>query len=201
MLAEPHRRHILDLLREQERPVGDLVAALGISQPAVSKHLRVLRDAGVVDVRVDAQRRVYRLRPEPLREIDEWLTPYRAAWRDRLDALEFDPEPVAAGLTRVAVVDGRVVGFATTRASGADTLELDDLFVDPDWMRQGIATALIRDAEQAARAAAVACVEVTANGHALAFYRAVGFTVTGTVETRFGPGTRMRLDTGPAGGA
>ena len=88
VLAEPHRRHILDLLREQERPVGDLVAALGISQPSVSKHLRVLRDAGVVDVRVDAQRRVYRLRPEPLREIDEWLTPYRAAWRDRLEALE-----------------------------------------------------------------------------------------------------------------
>ena len=88
VLAEPHRRRILDLLREQERPVGELVAALGISQPAVSKHLRVLRDAGVVDVRADAQRRVYRLRPEPLREIDEWLTPYRAAWRDRLDALE-----------------------------------------------------------------------------------------------------------------
>jgi len=87
VLAEPHRRRILDLLRVEERPVGELVADLGISQPAVSKHLRVLRDAGLVDVRADAQRRVYRLRPEPLREIDEWLTPYRAAWRDRLDAL------------------------------------------------------------------------------------------------------------------
>jgi DNA-binding transcriptional ArsR family regulator len=87
VLAEPHRRRILDLLRVEERPVGDLVADLGLSQPAVSKHLRVLRDAGLVDVRADAQRRLYRLRPEPLREIDEWLTPYRATWRDRLDAL------------------------------------------------------------------------------------------------------------------
>jgi DNA-binding transcriptional ArsR family regulator len=88
VLAEPHRRRILDLLRDDERAVGDLVAALGISQPGVSKHLRVLRDAGLVDVKVDAQRRVYRLRAEPLRQIDEWLTPYRAAWRDRLDTLE-----------------------------------------------------------------------------------------------------------------
>jgi ribosomal protein S18 acetylase RimI-like enzyme len=144
-------------------------------------------------------------------DVDPIRTVYRRAslWnegdRDALlanpDALEFDPEPVAAGRTRVAVAGGQVVGFATTRASGADTLELDDLFVDPDRMRQGIATALIRDAEQAARAAGVACVEVVANGHALAFYRAVGFTVTGTVETRFGPGTRMRLDIEPAGGA
>ncbi len=88
MLAEPNRRRILDLLREHERPVNDLVAGLGISQPGVSKHLRVLRDAGLVEVRVDAQRRLYRLRPEPLRQIDEWLAPYRAAWRDRLDTLE-----------------------------------------------------------------------------------------------------------------
>ena len=80
VLAEPHRRRILDLLREQERAVGDLVAALGISQPGVSKHLRVLREAGLVEVRTDAQRRLYRLRTEPLREIDEWLAPYRAAW-------------------------------------------------------------------------------------------------------------------------
>src|SRR5215470_16387394 len=88
VLAEPHRRQILDLLREDERAVGELVAEVGISQPNVSKHLRVLRDAGLVDVRADAQRRVYRLRSEPLREIDEWLAPYRAQWRDRLDALE-----------------------------------------------------------------------------------------------------------------
>jgi DNA-binding transcriptional ArsR family regulator len=88
VLAEPNRRRILDLLRDDERDVGAIVSALGISQPGVSKHLRVLREAGLVDVRVDAQRRVYRLRPEPLREIDEWLTPYRAAWRRRLDALE-----------------------------------------------------------------------------------------------------------------
>ena len=88
VVAEPHRRRILDLLRQGERPVGVLVTELGISQPAVSKHLRVLREAGLVDVRADAQRRLYRLRPEPLREIDEWLTPYRIAWRDRLDALE-----------------------------------------------------------------------------------------------------------------
>jgi DNA-binding transcriptional ArsR family regulator len=88
VLAEPHRRRILDLLRDDERSVNDLVAEVGISQPSMSKHLRVLRDAGLVDVRVDAQRRVYRLQAEPLREIDEWLRPYRAAWRKRLDALE-----------------------------------------------------------------------------------------------------------------
>ncbi len=88
MLAEPHRRQILDLLREDERAVGDLVAEVGISQPSVSKHLRVLREAGLVEVRTDAQRRMYRLRPEPLREIDEWLQPYRVAWSKRLDALE-----------------------------------------------------------------------------------------------------------------
>ena len=88
VLAEPRRRHILDLLRERERTVGDLVSALGISQPGVSKHLRVLRDAGLVGVRADGQRRLYRLRARPLREIDEWLAPYRAAWRDRLGALE-----------------------------------------------------------------------------------------------------------------
>jgi DNA-binding transcriptional ArsR family regulator len=88
VLAEPHRRRILDLLLVEERGVGELVSKLGISQPAVSKHLRVLRDAGLVEARVDAQRRVYRLRPDSLREIDEWLTPYRAAWGSRLDALE-----------------------------------------------------------------------------------------------------------------
>ncbi len=88
VLAEPHRRRILDLLREGEQAVGDLVSALGLSQPGVSKHLRVLRDAGLVEARIDAQRRLYRLRTEPLREIDDWLAPYRAAWADRLDVLE-----------------------------------------------------------------------------------------------------------------
>ena len=88
VIAEPRRRQILDLLRERERPVGELVEVLGLSQPGVSKHLRVLRDAGLVDVTADAQRRLYRIRPEPLQEIDEWLMPYRVAWRDRLDALE-----------------------------------------------------------------------------------------------------------------
>jgi DNA-binding transcriptional ArsR family regulator len=88
VIAEPNRRQILDLLRERERPVGELVSELGLSQPGVSKHLRVLREAGLVDVTADAQRRLYRIRPEPLREIDEWLMPYRVAWRDRLDALE-----------------------------------------------------------------------------------------------------------------
>lgn len=88
VLAEPNRRRILDLLRAEERPVGDLVAALAISQPAVSKHLRVLREAGLVEARADAQRRVYRIRTEPLRELDEWLAPYRRLWASRLDALE-----------------------------------------------------------------------------------------------------------------
>ena len=88
VLAEPNRRRILDLLRERERPVGDLVGGLGVSQPAVSKHLRVLRDAGLVEARVDAQHRVYRLQPEMLREVDRWLAPYRALWSGSLDRLE-----------------------------------------------------------------------------------------------------------------
>jgi len=88
VLAEPSRRRILDLLREQERSVGELVEDLRLSQPGVSKHLRVLRDAGLVDVRVDAQRRLYQLRPEPLSEVDAWLEPYRRFWSGRLDALE-----------------------------------------------------------------------------------------------------------------
>ena len=88
VLAEAHRRSILDLLRDSERSVGELVDVLGVSQPAVSKHLRVLREAGLVTARSDAQRRLYRLRPEPLRVIDEWLAPYRRLWSASLDALE-----------------------------------------------------------------------------------------------------------------
>ena len=87
-LAEPNRRRILDLLRDRERPVGELVGALAISQPAVSKHLRVLREVGFVESRVDGQRRVYRVRSEPLRAIDEWLGPYREMWSKSLEALE-----------------------------------------------------------------------------------------------------------------
>jgi DNA-binding transcriptional ArsR family regulator len=87
-LAEPNRRRILDLLRAGERPVGDLVAATALSQPSVSKHLRALRTAGLVDVRVDAQRRIYRLQPEPLRDLDAWLRPYRSLWASSLDALD-----------------------------------------------------------------------------------------------------------------
>jgi DNA-binding transcriptional ArsR family regulator len=88
VLAEPHRRRILDLLLHGERPVGDLVDMLRASQPTVSKHLRVLRDAGLVEARVDAQRRLYRVRAEPLRQLDDWLAPYRAMWASHLDALE-----------------------------------------------------------------------------------------------------------------
>ena len=89
VLAEPTRRSILDLLlRDGERAVGELVERLQLSQPLVSKHLRVLRDAGLVDVRTDAQRRLYRLRPEPLAEVDAWLAPYRRLWARSLDALD-----------------------------------------------------------------------------------------------------------------
>ena len=88
VLAQAHRRSILDLLRDSERSVGELVDVLGVSQPAVSKHLRVLREAGLVTARSDAQRRLYRLRPDPLRAIDEWLAPYRRLWSASLDALE-----------------------------------------------------------------------------------------------------------------
>ena len=88
VLAEPHRRRILDVLRQGELPVGALVDELGSSQPLVSKHLRVLREAGLVEARVDGQRRLYRLRPEPLVELDAWLEPYRQMWRTSLDQLE-----------------------------------------------------------------------------------------------------------------
>lgn len=88
VLAEPSRRQILDLLRERERGVTELVTELAASQPAVSKHLRVLREAGFVEARVDAQRRIYRMRDEPLREIDAWLAPYRARWSEALGDLE-----------------------------------------------------------------------------------------------------------------
>jgi DNA-binding transcriptional ArsR family regulator len=88
VLAEPRRRQILDLVRDGECSVNELVARLAMNQPAVSKHLRVLREAGLVRVRIDEQRRLYRLIPDPLRELDRWLAPYRAAWDSSLDKLE-----------------------------------------------------------------------------------------------------------------
>jgi DNA-binding transcriptional ArsR family regulator len=96
VMAEPHRRLILDLLREDELPVGQLVRSLKMSQPAVSKHLRVLRNAGLVSVRGDAQRRLYSVRPEPLQSIDDWLEPYRRIWSARLDDLQHHLADMAA---------------------------------------------------------------------------------------------------------
>jgi DNA-binding transcriptional ArsR family regulator len=88
VLADPQRRAILDLLRAGEVPVGDLVTRLAVSQPTISKQLKVLRDAGLVAVRADAQRRWYRLAPDPLAEVDAWLAPYRHFWNQRLDRLD-----------------------------------------------------------------------------------------------------------------
>lgn len=88
ILAEPNRRALLSLLATSERSVGELERRLRMPQPSVSKHLRVLREAGFVEARVEAQRRVYRLRPEPLMEVDSWLAPFRRFWSDRVDALE-----------------------------------------------------------------------------------------------------------------
>jgi DNA-binding transcriptional ArsR family regulator len=87
-LAEPTRRRIVDALRRRESSVSDLVAMLAMSQPAISKHLRVLREAGIVSSRTAAQQRIYRLEPGPFRELDAWLTPYRKLWAAHLDALE-----------------------------------------------------------------------------------------------------------------
>jgi DNA-binding transcriptional ArsR family regulator len=88
VLGEPNRLAMLELLRDGERPVGELVTLLRLSQPVVSKHLRVLRDAGFVEMRIDAQRRFYRIRPQPLAELDEWLASYRQLWTTHLNRLE-----------------------------------------------------------------------------------------------------------------
>jgi DNA-binding transcriptional ArsR family regulator len=99
VVAEPTRRQILDLLLERPRSVGELVERLDTSQPGTSKHLRVLRDAGLVTVRRDAQRRWYELAAAPLAEIDAWLWPYRVLWAERLDALERHLDATAPGAT------------------------------------------------------------------------------------------------------
>ena len=88
IIAEPNRRAILNLLVLSEQSVGEIERQLGMPQPTVSKHLRVLREAGFVEATVDAQRRLYRLKPEPLREIDAWLAPFRRFWNAHVDALE-----------------------------------------------------------------------------------------------------------------
>ena len=88
IIAEPNRRAILSLLASSERSVGEIERQLGMPQPAVSKHLRVLREAGFVEAQVDAQRRLYRLRPEPLKEVEAWLAPFRRFWSRHVDALE-----------------------------------------------------------------------------------------------------------------
>ncbi len=88
IIAEPSRRAILSLLAVSERSVGDLETALQLPQPSISKHLRVLREAGLVEATVDAQRRLYRVRPEPLQEIEAWLAPFRRLWTRHVDALE-----------------------------------------------------------------------------------------------------------------
>jgi DNA-binding transcriptional ArsR family regulator len=98
IIAEPSRRAILSLLAASEQSVGEIEEKLKLSQPSVSKHLRVLREAGFVEARVDAQRRLYRIKPEPLMEIDAWLAPFRRFWSVHLDALErhldqLDPVP------------------------------------------------------------------------------------------------------------
>jgi DNA-binding transcriptional ArsR family regulator len=88
VLGDPSRHAIVELLRSGERPVGELVESLSLSQPAVSKHLRVLKEAGIVEARAEAQRRVYRIRPAPFVELDGWLAGYRQLWNEHLDRLE-----------------------------------------------------------------------------------------------------------------
>jgi DNA-binding transcriptional ArsR family regulator len=86
-LSDESRRTVLEILRDHPATAGELAEALPIARPGVSRHLRVLREAGLVDVQAQAQRRIYRLRPEPLAEVDAWLDSYRALWQNRLDAL------------------------------------------------------------------------------------------------------------------
>lgn len=100
IVAETTRLRILDELRRGERSVSELVTAVDMHQPGVSRHLKILRDHGLVEVRVDAQRRLYRIRVEPFRELDAWLEPYRALWSDRLDSLERHLSQTATPITK-----------------------------------------------------------------------------------------------------
>jgi GNAT superfamily N-acetyltransferase len=119
----------------------------------------------------------------------------RAALLAHPETLRLSEDLVGRGWARVATLpDGTIVGFASTRPTKATILELDDLFVDPTWMRHGVARALVQTVEAQAVADGMTRVEVTANEHALGFYRAVGFVVDGPADTEFGPGLRMHLD-------
>ncbi|MFI5053660.1 MAG: GNAT family N-acetyltransferase [Acidimicrobiia bacterium] len=118
----------------------------------------------------------------------------RASLLANPEALVFEDASIHQQRTRVAVADGRVVGFATTLATAVEAMELEDLFVDPDWMRRGVARSLILDVVELARARGTTRVDVTANPHALAFYETAGFVIDGTVATQFGPGLRMHLE-------
>lgn len=119
VVAEPTRRRLLDAVRGGERSVGELVEAVGMHQPGVSRHLKVLRDAGLVEVRRDAQRRLYRIRPEPLMEIDAWLEPYRAEWSARLDSLEGHLARTATPITPTTPPLDATAPPVTAGASGA----------------------------------------------------------------------------------
>ncbi len=119
VLAEPNRRTILSLLASSERSVGEIEERLRLPQTSVSKHLRVLRDAGFVEARVDAQRRVYRLRPEPLQEVDGWLEPFRRLWTAHVDAPERHLDRME-GIARAPAPDGPGAGPGSEAAPGRD---------------------------------------------------------------------------------
>lgn len=123
VVAQPTRRRLLDAVRGGERSVAELVDAVGMHQPGVSRHLKVLRDAGLVEVRRDAQRRLYRIRPEPLMEIDAWLEPYRAEWAARLDSLDRHLERTATPITP-STRTARSAG-ASDQAGPSDTSTTD----------------------------------------------------------------------------
>lgn len=122
------------------------------------------------------------------------VEPYREALLAHPEALELSDSSVAEGRTRVAVApDGAIVGFITVLSVGGSMLELEDLFVDPDWMRKGVARRLVEDLKTAALRNGIASIEVTANPYAVAFYRSVGFVHMHDTNTKFGPAPRMQL--------
>lgn len=115
-LADPRRRRIVEMLAEGEKTAGDLGAQFAISQPAVSKHLRVLRKAGLVEARAQAQHRLYRLNPAPLAEVDAWFSRYRNLWRERIDSLKAILE--GEGSAKLILIPARYPGRVGTEAGG-----------------------------------------------------------------------------------